>query len=236
MKMNLNISEGTKKFLYCLVGVFLVIIVFIFGFQSFFEKNTKLKQEKYVLKEELKKLEEIQKNQEEYEEKTLKNKSELKKYYEEFPAMIQAKDQILYAAELEKRYDSLLISSLTMNEPEYLTGTDGDAMALYRVETGMDCVINYEQLKDFLINSTQDGTRKAVEDIVLVRDMETGMLNGEINMNLYYMTGTNQTYQPEPIEDISIGTDNIFGGVGAPAEQGNTEPDAEAQNSAEQEQ
>lgn len=234
MKMNFNISEGTKKLLYCLVGVFIILVAFLFGFQNFYEKNTQLRQQEIVLKEELKRLEEIQLNQEEYETETLENESKLKTYYAEFPAMIQVKDQVLYAAELEKKYDSLFISNLSMMDPEYITGTEGDAMALYRVETGLDCVINYEQLKDFLINSTKDGTRKAINEIVLVTDTDTGLLNGQISMNLYYMTGTKQTYQPEKIEDVSIGTNNIFGKSDVPVEPNNTEQDSTESNNAEQ--
>lgn len=208
--MKLGISENTKKLIYCLVGVILVLVAFFFGFQSFRQKNAQLKQQRTVLEEELKKLNEIQANQADYETQIKEYEKQIEKYYKEFPVLVQARDQILYASELENRYDSMLINKLDMGEAEYITGTEGDAMALYRVSTDMECNINYDQLKDFLVHTTEDGTRKAVDEVVLTTDPTTGLLVGQINISMYYMTGTNQVYEPEKVEDVTTGTSNLF--------------------------
>lgn len=208
--MKLNISNGTKNLLYCLIGVVLVITAFVFGFKNFNDKNKALKQERTALKEEISKLDEIQLNREDYEDKIAENKAQIKKYYKEFPVLVQARDQILYAADLETKYNTMNIFKMSMGESEYLTGTEQDAMALYRVPTEMECRVGYEQLKDYLVKAPEDGTRKSVDEIVLTVDQETGLLVGKINMSMYYMTGIDQEYKPAEIKDVNIGTENIF--------------------------
>lgn len=212
--MKVRISDNTKKLLYYLGGIVLVIAAFFLGFQQLRQENKQLKQTQITLKDEMTNLNQIQQNQDQYEAMIADSQSQLKKYYEEFPPLVQARDQILYAADLEKRYDTMFISHISMDEAEYVSGTDQDAIALYKVGTQMECVVSYEQLKDFLVRAGEDGTRKAVDEILLTFDTETGLLAGVIHMNMYYMTGTQQTYQPEEIRDINTGTQNIFQGSG----------------------
>lgn len=208
--MKLNISEGTKNFIYCLLGIFLVLVAFFFGFQQYRQENKQLKAQKDTLETELKELNEIMANQSDYESQIADYQSRIEKYYKEFPALVQARDQILYAAELENQYDSMFINRIEMGEAEYLTGTEGDSMALYKVPTSLECYINYDQLKDFLVKAPEDGTRKAVDEIILTVDDSTGLLVGKIDISMFYMTGTAQEYEPAVIDDVSTGTDNIF--------------------------
>lgn len=208
--MKVNISKGTKNLIYCLLGLVIILAVFFFGFQNIRQENNELKGQKAELEEEIKQLNEIQVNQSEYESQIEEYESRRKGYYKEFPALVQARDQILYAAELENRYDSMLISEMEMEEAEHVMGTDGDALALYKIPAKMECNINYDQLKDFLMGTTKDGTRKVVDEIVLTKDSVTGNLTGTISISMYYMTGTGQKYEAEQIEDVTVGTPNIF--------------------------
>lgn len=221
--MKLNISEGTKKMIYCLLGVSAVLAAFFFGFQRFRQENVQLKAQKTELEKELKKLNEIQANQSDYEAQIKDYEEQIEGYYKEFPALVQARDQILYASDLESRYDSMFISKLTAGEAEYIVGTEGDAMALFKVPTELECYINYDQLKDFLVKTTEDGTKKAVDRIVLTKDETTGSLVGQINISMYYMTGTNQVYEPSDIKDVTTGTENIFQNGVTPQPQENTQ-------------
>lgn len=208
--MKVNISNTTKNLIYCLMGLVILLAAFFFGFQNFREENNKLKGQKAELEKEIKQLNEIQVNQSEYESQIQEYESKRKGYYKEFPALVQARDQILYAAELESRYDSMLISEMEMEEAEHVMGTDGDALVLYKVPAKLECNINYDQLKNFLMETTKDGTRKVVDEIVLTKDSVTGTLTGSISISMYYMTGTGQKYEPEKIEDVTVGTPNIF--------------------------
>ena len=117
----------------------------------------------------------------------------------------------------------MFISKLTAGEAEYIVGTEGDAMALFKVPTELECYINYDQLKDFLVKTTEDCTKKAVDRIVLTKDETTGSLVGQINISMYYMTGTNQVYEPSDIEDVITGTENIFQKGVTPQSQENTQ-------------
>ena len=207
--MKWNISENTKKLIYILMGLVVVLAVFFFGFQNFREKNTKLKAQKTELETELKQLNEIQAKQSEYESQIKEYEAKRKEYYKEFPALVQARDQILYASELEQRYDSMLISEMELETAEYVMGDNG-GLELYKIPAKLECNINYKQLKDFLLGTTEDGTRKVVDEIVLTTDSATGLLTGTIDISMYYMKGTGQKYEQEEIDDVTVGTPDIF--------------------------
>ena len=100
-------SERDKNLLFIVGGILLVVLVVQFGFRNFLVENKAQKAEKAALEAELKELDVIQKNEKEYIAQTEEWKKKTKEYYKEFPAMVKARDQILYASDMEKRYDSL---------------------------------------------------------------------------------------------------------------------------------
>ena len=109
-------SERDKNLLFIVGGILLVVLVVQFGFRNFLVENKAQKAEKAALEAELKELDVIQKNEKEYIAQTEEWKKKTKEYYKEFPAMVKARDQILYASDMEKRYDSVLPRSAWKQE------------------------------------------------------------------------------------------------------------------------
>ena len=111
-----GMSDRDKNLLFIVGGILLVVLVVQFGFRNFLAENKAQKAEKAALEAELKELDVIQKNEKEYTAQTEEWKKKTKEYYKEFPAMVKARDQILYASDMEKRYDSLRITKVSMEE------------------------------------------------------------------------------------------------------------------------
>ena len=104
-----GMSDRDKNLLFIVGGILLVVLVIQFGFRNFLAENKEQKATKAALEAELKELDVIQKNEKEYTAQTEEWKKKTKEYYKEFPAMVKARDQILYASDMEKRYDLSLI-------------------------------------------------------------------------------------------------------------------------------
>ena len=95
-----GMSERDKNLLFIVGGILLVVLVVQFGFRNFLVENKAQKAEKAALEAELKELDVIQKNEKEYIAQTEEWKKKTKEYYKEFPAMVKARDQILYASDI----------------------------------------------------------------------------------------------------------------------------------------
>lgn len=130
-----GMSDRDKNLLFIVGGILLVVLVVQFGFRNFLAENKAQKAEKAALEAELKELDVIQKNEKEYTAQTEEWKKKTKEYYKEFPAMVKARDQILYASDMEKRYDSLRITKVSMEEGE-LVAENQEARSFHLWRTG----------------------------------------------------------------------------------------------------
>ena len=194
-----GMSERDKNLLFIVGGILLVVLVVQFGFRNFLVENKAQKAEKAALEAELKELDVIQKNE--------------KEYYKEFPAMVKARDQILYASDMEKRYDSLRITKVSMEAGELVAENQEAGLSIYGVPEILEFTVSYSQLKDWLHRIPKEEERKSINEMVLTLDEASGNLVGDIRMKQYYMLGTGEEYQPAEINDVQKGTDNIFGGA-----------------------
>ena len=140
-------------------------------------------------------------------------KNKTKEYYKEFPAMVKARDQILYASDMEKRYDSLRITKVSMEEGELVAENQEAGLSIYGVPEILEFTMSYSQLKDWLHRIPKEEERKSINEMVLTLDEASGNLVGDIHMKQYYMLGTGEEYQPAEINDVQKGTKNIFGGA-----------------------
>lgn len=130
-----GMSDRDKNLLFIVGGILLVVLVVQFGFRNFLAENKAQKAEKAALEAELKELDVIQKNEKEYTAQTEEWKKKTKEYYKEFPAMVKARDQILYASDMEKRYDSLRITKVSMEAGE-LVAENQEARSFHLWRTG----------------------------------------------------------------------------------------------------
>ena len=153
------------------------------------------------------------KNEKEYIAQTEEWKKKTKEYYKEFPAMVKARDQILYASDMEKRYDSLRITKVSMEAGELVAENQEAGLSIYGVPEILEFTVSYSQLKDWLHRIPKEEERKSINEMVLTLDEASGNLVGDIRMKQYYMLGTGEEYQPAEINDVQKGTDNIFGGA-----------------------
>ncbi|MDF2487144.1 MAG: hypothetical protein K0R46_3312 [Herbinix sp.] len=75
----------------------------------------------------------------------------------------------------------------------------------------MNFVSTYEGFKRLVDYIKNYPDKTVIDNVVVSYDSSTGNLAGSLVLKRFALTGTGKAYQPPYIEDISIGTKNIFG-------------------------
>lgn len=88
-----------------------------------------------------------------------------------------------------------------------------NGIKLYREAIHYNFTTTYTGLKDILDSIYSLGSHKSIDNVSLAFDTETGNLAAEMQIYMYYLEGTQNTYQPLDITPMSTGVGNIFGTV-----------------------
>lgn len=111
------------------------------------------------------------------------------------------------------------------------TGTGAsaeDTGILYKTQLNMTFTSTYEGFKSMLNSIPTDTAKQSISNVTASFDTTTGNLMGTIVIDKFYMTGTTQGYVPPSINDVSVGTDNVFGTVTPAADSAAEEAAAES--------
>ena len=127
---------------------------------------------------------------------------DVKEYYKEFPAMVKARDQILYASDMEKRYDSLRITKVSMEAGELVAENQEAGLSIYGVPEILEFTVSYSQLKDWLHRIPKEEERKSESKEDLYG------YNPEIS------TTSNSTVRPDQCREIQFSEPDFRTGCG----------------------
>lgn len=87
---------------------------------------------------------------------------------------------------------------------------------LFQMPVSYDIKSSYRDLKKIISDILSDPDKQNVAGLSLTYDEESGNLVGNMNINRYYVTGTEKQYQNPDAGNIKKGTNNIFGTVESP--------------------
>ena len=113
-----------------------------------------------------------------------------------------------------------------------LTTEDGyelqdDGIGMYRLETTVGVTTTNNGLKNVLNYIYGMDSRKSVSGVTLTTDQD-GYLSGNMKLDFFYLTGTEESYVEQNISGVSTGTTNIFGVLNGSAVQPGGGQDGEA--------
>jgi hypothetical protein len=83
--------------------------------------------------------------------------------------------------------------------------------SLFDVVVSYDFSIGYDDLKKIFAGILADSDKKNVPSISVAYDTETGLLSGNMSVNMYYLTGTDKAYETPSAGKVKKGKDNVFG-------------------------
>lgn len=139
-----------------------------------------------------------------------------------FASGIQREDQIMYLYNMELvDSNEVRVPSVNMQAAQIvpyggsLTTSDGyelvdDGIGMYRLDTTASIKTTNNGLKNVIDYIYKLDSRKSVNTVSMVVGND-GYLTGNIQMNFYYLTGTEIPYKEPDILGVPIGTDNFFG-------------------------
>lgn len=84
---------------------------------------------------------------------------------------------------------------------------------LFQMSVSYDVTSSYRDLKNVVSRILEDSDKQNVEGVSLAYDQETGELAGTMNINRYFLTGTDKEYVAPDAGNIKKGTNNIFGTI-----------------------
>lgn len=84
---------------------------------------------------------------------------------------------------------------------------------LYDMVVSYDFKTSYEDLKKIFGNILDDKNKRNVGDIAITYDEESGKLIGNMTVNMYFVTGTDKTYEAPDTGTMKHGLSNIFGSL-----------------------
>lgn len=97
--------------------------------------------------------------------------------------------------------------------------------SLCNTAVAYDFTTGYNDCKSVVAMILESAEKRNVSAISLTYDTETGLLNGNMNVNMYYMAGTEKVYEEPDAGSIAHGKEDLFGTV----EQKNEKSDGDSQ-------
>lgn len=252
----MKITQRDKNLILVMLGIVLVFCSYYFGFRTLKSMQESLEQENTALTGQIRALNEIAMNQEQYLQDTKELKAEMDKVIAQFPVDITSEDIILYTRDLERKTNSY-VSSISMpaltsvpvaaeletdvlNQYGDITGAvaqnafvnegrvpDAANMFLSKIESNISYSISYSGLKTMIQDITTDTGRKSIDNVSLVFNENTGDLSGTMTINYFLLSGTGKEYIQPSITGNLRGVESIFGSLKTRVEVGAEDEEGE---------
>lgn len=209
--MKLKMSNRDKKLIMYLGGILLPVLIYVFVFTRFQNGAADLRAENDILSRKVSDLEMLEEQQDYFENEIDAMKTRKAEIVKEFPAQVFQEDQIVFSRNLTSAA-GMSVNQVTFGETEqFAILEDGDSyMAASRVPAGLSFQVSYDGLKRGLEYILNHEDRMTVQDMSVSYDNSTGNLSGTMNINMYAISGTDNTYSGPSVPGVPTGTPNIF--------------------------
>ena len=222
----MNISKRDKALLLGLLGIILVAVSYFFVYKPSVEKKAELETQLATLQQQEAELVELENNMDFYLSEIERLEGEKAEYLACFPADIEEESEIMYAVELENNVDikfnslnygtpiDLLGAGEQMVEGEVAEGTETTtAVGGYCLPLTASYLSTYNGLKSTITHTNMHQNRMVIDQLTASYDASTGNLVGDMTINMFYMTGTENMYNEPYVPSMGIGVSNIFGTI-----------------------
>lgn len=155
-----------------------------------------------------------------------------------FASGVRIEDQVMYLHNMELvDANDVRVPSVSLKPAQVvpyagtLTPEEGyeledDGIGMYKLETTVGITTTNNGLKNILNYIYGMDSRKSVSGVTLTTG-EDGYLSGNMNLDFFYLTGTDDPYVEQNISGVSTGTTNIFGVLNGSAVQSGSGQDGE---------
>lgn len=234
----MSISSKERDILIGFFGVIIAVLVWFLYASPTIEKTDALKNENVILSEKASEYESVNLRVGEYKEAIITNGAEILETTDRYPGEIRTEDQIMFWANISSSYPLQLFfhdlaieerdpvavagvedlggASVTDNEDGTYSIPDSDVeditakYVLYGAPMGMNFRCTYEGMKDMFNYIAKQYNRNAILGTEITYDESTGVLEGSIAVELYYIEGLDKPYAPTFIPAVPAGQTDVF--------------------------
>jgi hypothetical protein len=216
-----RLSAISVKYTINMISLAIFVISYMYIYTEYLSRTKDTYTEIGLVKQQIKTTMNKIANEDEISDKTNNIEADIQNVLERYPVYISKVDNLLFIKQMEsdlnmdiKMVDSTDSSSFydtglpvrgTVDEGEPKTMTGLEAIIALNFQTdykGLKKMINY------IVNYPEHTT---IDSLSVSRDDTTNSLTGSLVIKRYALSGTGKKYEQPVIDDISIGTDDIFG-------------------------
>ena len=246
MKESNSNTRAALKLLVGLLGALAFLVSYFLVLPKLQAQAEELEKENEILKEQQRVVTDLALNEDTYGAQTKLYEKEIADIIEKYPAYILEEDVILFARELETGEGIFVVPMIGMSPANLLYAMNAQLPApgteetetpqkggvdlgildesaivcpdynLFSVTANYDFETDYRSMKLAFAQILSDADKRNVPAMSLSRDENTGIILGNMDVNLYYMTNTGKIYHKPDPGVIVKGNDNPFGTLNLP--------------------
>lgn len=217
-KKGFTLDETTTKLLLVVGGLVILFLSYQFGYRKFQAKASELDVQTLALGEEVASLLTIQQNADEYTIQTSTMKREIEEMLSEIEAQVGPEDRLMFAVDMESETDDIEIMNISSGADTllYTMNAAGNnavdsGKALYSTVITLDTHTTYTGLKDVLQALIDNNDKVSIEEASFSVDEDNGGIVGNVNVDMFYLVGTEREYTPYKINGVETGNQSLFG-------------------------
>ena len=233
----MRLSDRDLKLLVIVLIAVVIACPIIFVLRPYNEKIKETQSHIDTLKERQSFLAKLNENRQFYNDSIVLLTNERQKIVEDFAEGLRAENTIMFLANTEQQIP-IAMKSVSFSEGEPVTISEAYVNENGEAVEGLTAVTSYSSvsyssdyfaLKDFLKYILDLDKRTVVTSIVMNQDDETGLINGNLSISHYAVTGEGRELAPANIPSMEHGVERIFGIPSSEANEDEQQPAEEGQ-------
>lgn len=228
--MKMSISSKERDLLIGFFGVIIAVLVWFLVASPTMEKTDVLKNENIILKQQAEEYETIHMRVGEYSDAIVINSVESDEIIDHYPGVIETEDQLMYWANIGNSYPNEMFFKdieIQTRVPVAVSvpGTEEDTAevvensqvesiiskyTLYEAPMSMEFSCTYAGMKDIFNYISKQYNKNSIVNVDVSYDESTGLLEGNIGVDLYYINGLDKLYTPVFIPAVPKGQIDVF--------------------------
>lgn len=202
-------SNREKRLLLFVVVGLVLVLGYYFVYNPIIQKTEALKTEIGTYETELIQLRAQYNSRERYEEEIQLALAMMEDVEKSLPPDLQQERLFKLVFDIENRFPEIKMDSISFSEPVLLLNSDENAdentLSAFRRAITTSADFEYGDLKEFLGFIYNYKTKTVLNNMNLVLNEETGMVNMTIGLNMYGLTGGERTAETIYFDDVLYG-------------------------------
>ena len=217
---NKNLQKKIMTYV-CLGCLFLILIVYFLVYKKNIDEADSIKSSNASLRERVTVLQEYFENESFYLDEISKMEEEIKEKADEFPVDVK-EENILVTALNTLNEASVEYTNINLTDREAMSSVDEEVVRQAQIEGFDEMLIfakrnasyvnncDYYNLKSVIESINSEPDRSSISKITYSKDEENNCLEGTIEVDFYYLLGTDKVYEEVDLAQYEEGLDDLF--------------------------